>query len=137
MNQRTAIVLALIGAAVLAVVCWFTFFSEEPKSPFEKLTATYQKLTVPANAESVNASKITTKRYSADAHWEFETEWDWARYREWLKSQMEGKFRIAKESDHELIFRRTEFGDAYSVTAEKLAEGTPLRIRIKFVGVAF
>jgi hypothetical protein len=136
MNQRTAILLALIGSAVLAGGSWLYFFSEEPKPRFEKLASTYQQLTVPANAGSVELSDITKRKHSADARWEFETEWDWGRYHEWVRKQLAGKFETEKKTEDEMVFLRGEAGDTYILRVEKLREGSRTRIRITFSGIA-
>jgi len=80
----------------------------------------------------VRNSQILRKGNLLSIFWEFESEWQWKGYLEWVTKNLDGEYSLISANETEAHFQRTLTGDVYNVQIENISTGSFLRVRVKF-----
>ena len=74
-------------------------------------TTELQRRTVPPDSEVLARSGPIQGGWSKTVHWEFETNWDWTQYKEWVTSGLRPQFGGPLIDESRLVFVRSREGD--------------------------
>jgi hypothetical protein len=85
----------------------------------------------------VRTSQILRTDNSLSIFWEFESEWQWKEYIEWVTKNLDGEYSLISANETEAQFQRTVTGDVYNVQIENISTGSFLRIGVRFEAYPF
>ena len=96
-------------------------------------TTDLQRRTVPPGVQMLARSGPTPTGWSETAQWEFETNWDWAQYKQWVASELQPDFSINHVNGFRLVVVRSLGGDTEQLALEAASGGHRLKVRIMFM----
>jgi hypothetical protein len=116
---------------VVFVFTLISFSSCEKQPAVETEIATLGQRTIPANARIIQG--IDIERYATSVHalWEFQLDWQWAEYVDWLKTSLDSRYTMVGNDNHQARFRRPLPGDTYNLEVQTLSRSS-LHVRAKF-----
>ena len=85
--------------------------------------------TVPPAARVLSESNLTREPFTAWAAWEFETDWDWGKYTNWVAGEATGYHLTLRETNR-LSFSRQLTGDTFAL---QIGSRAGKRIHVDFV----
>jgi hypothetical protein len=68
--------------------------------------------------------------WSKTVQWEFETNWDWKRYKEWVTSELRPQFGGPLIDESRLVFVRSREGDTEELEIWGGVKASKLRVRV-------
>jgi hypothetical protein len=103
----------------------------DPDAALKVRLAELQERTLPPGSRIANSSGLIRSQFSVAASWEFETDWDWQKYSEWLRSQLVG-FEAIRSNSGEIVFSRPVGNDTESITVRALSTSQRLQVHVSF-----
>jgi hypothetical protein len=122
---------------VLAITFLLFLLSCSQNNSIEQEIKNLKNHTMPPNSRLVRTSQILRTDNSLSIFWEFESEWQWKEYIEWVTKNLDGEYSLISANETEAQFQRTVTGDVYNVQIENISTGSFLRIRVKFEAYPF
>jgi hypothetical protein len=119
------------GLALVLMSCQACGHQADPDAALKGRLAELRRQTTPPTAPIDTSSGPVRSQFSVAASWEFETEWDWKTYSEWVKSELSG-FEIIRRNDPEIVFARPVGGDTESIAVRRVSNSRPLRVQVTF-----
>jgi hypothetical protein len=117
---------------VLAITFLLFLLSCSKNNSIEQEVKNLKNHTMPPNSRLVRNSQILRKGNLLSIFWEFESEWQWKGYLEWVTKNLDGEYSLISANETEAHFQRTLTGDVYNVQIENISTGSFLRVRVKF-----
>lgn len=102
----------------------------DPTKYGDILARELQKQTVLPGASRLTMVGAGTGPCAIRRQWRFATDWNRARYGEWLKSRLSLRFTVVRDAPGELTFSRHDGGDTHSLTIETPPAADSLRVRV-------
>jgi hypothetical protein len=88
--------------------------------------------TVPPNAVLIGKAETGGQQESISGFWEFESEWNWKQYSEWVTKNFTGRYELIAAEEGSLTFRRSLTGDTYSFQIQNSSMNR-LHVRVHFI----
>jgi len=111
--------------------CELIFAQADADTSVKSRLVELRERTSPPGPRIANSSGLIRKQFSVAASWECETDWDWQRYSEWVKSQL-GGFEIIRADGSEIVFGRPVGSDTESIVLRTLSASPRLRVHLNF-----
>ena len=122
---------------VLAITFLLFLLSCSQNNSIEQEIKNLKNHTMPPNSRLVRTSQILRTDNSLSIFWEFESEWQWKEYIEWVTKNLDGEYSLISANETEAQFQRTVTGDVYNVQIENISTGSFLRIGVRFEAYPF
>lgn len=103
---------------------------DDPAEFLRQETAELQRRTVPPGSGVLARSGPIFDGFRAVSRWEFETDWDWSKYKEWVTPNLAPRLGAPRINDSRLVFVRSREGDAEELEIAVGAKASRLRVRV-------
>lgn len=103
---------------------------DDPGEFLRRETMELQGRTVPPGSEVLAGSDSIQDGWSNTAHWQFETDWDWTQYKEWVTSELRPQFGGPRIDGSRLVFVRSREGDTEEVEIAGGVKASKLRVSV-------
>lgn len=126
-------VVTTIVLAILCVIAWWAWPTQEKSTGFEKLAADFVKLSLSDDAAVTQTMVVTRETWSSTASWELDTKREWKAYTSWLSTKLGPEFRKKVEEDCVIELRKTLPGEIHIIRCECGAADQPQRVRLSLI----
>jgi hypothetical protein len=121
--------LAVVGGYLL-----FAWWSGREPAIRRQIDALVDQIS-PYNATFFEMSGPVQSTWSVTASWQFQTQMDWPRYRQWVRRGIRD-FDERAADDGSLSFRRRLPADVMDLRIRQTASGPPTRVKVTFTALA-
>ncbi len=106
---------------------------DDPDGFLRRETVDFQRRTVPRGSEVLVRQDPIQDGASKSARWEFDTNWDWPKYRQWVSAELGADFGSPHVAGSRLTFARSLEGDAEEVYVTSSSNGGEVHVQVTFV----
>lgn len=132
-NWRGANAQRLLSLLLLFLTSVLTSCGTAPGTEawFQGEASALRAKTVPPDCAAFAEKGIARESARIVAHWECDSSWDSARYRDWVKEQLRSGYKTIRSDADSLVVGKNLGGDFESIRVETRQEGGTLHIRIE------
>lgn len=95
-----------------------------------RMASDVQTRTVPPGANGLSSTETSMRPCAIGRTWRFSTDWNRARYVDWLKAQLLPEFTLLREGPDQLTVSRHDDGDTRSLTVETQPGSDTIRVSV-------
>jgi hypothetical protein len=122
-----------VSVAMLALSCVFILCLADcdKPDPVQQEVLTLEDRIRPPGATLAEKVNLVRNDKSAIASWEYQTDWDWEKYTEWVSDSLAADYKRIANEETRLRFRRGLGGDVFELQIDSVSNGIR-KIRVQF-----
>ncbi len=130
MKKRRARLIITVAVMGIVLSCGRR---DDPDEFVRREMVDLQRRTVPPGSEALVSQDPVQDGASKTVRWEFDTKWDWPKYRQWVSAELRADFGNHYVAGSRLRFARSFEGDAEEVYVDASSKSGELHVQLTCV----